>query len=114
MEQVYCNCCGSSNSRLVYQQPDGKYFPDEMFNIVECTDCGLGFLNPRPSISEIERFYPSEFFSDFSDNDHSDRYAEQARYLDDITQSVNKPKLLDIGCANGDFPRFMRSKGWKV
>lgn len=77
-------------------------------------DCGLGFLNPRPNIEEIGRFYPPEFFLDFSDNDHSNRYAEQARYLDDIAMSVPKPKLLDIGCANGDFPRFMLSKGWEV
>src|SRR5262249_55938482 len=24
------------------------------------------------------------------------------------------PLLLDIGCANGDFPRFMAARGWRV
>ncbi|MGR9105941.1 MAG: class I SAM-dependent methyltransferase [Gammaproteobacteria bacterium] len=114
MEFVSCNCCGGSNHRLAYQQPDWKYFPKEIFNVVECVDCGLGFVNPRPDINDIARYYPPSFFLDFSEKDHTTRYATQARYLEHITRKLQSPRLLDVGCANGDFPRFMRSKGWEV
>ena len=114
METVNCNCCGSSNFRKVYEKPDDKYFPEEWFTVVECLECGLGFVNPRPTIQEIGRYYPSAFFCDFEEKDHSQRYAEEARYLADIEYQKKTPRLLDLGCANGDFPRYMRSRGWDV
>lgn len=114
MEIVDCNCCGSSNLRKVYEKPDDKYFPEEWFTVVECLECGLGFVNPRPTTQEIGRYYPVAFFSDFEEKDHSQRYAEEARYLADIEYQKKIPRLLDLGCANGDFPRYMRSRGWDV
>ena len=114
METVNCNCCGSSNLRKIYEKPDEKYFPEEWFTVVECLECGLGFVNPRPTIQEIGRYYPSVFFRDFEEKDHSKRYREEARYLTDIECNKKRPRLLDLGCANGDFPRYMSSRGWDV
>jgi SAM-dependent methyltransferase len=117
LETVACNLCGSQRWRQVYRMPDTKYAKGEWFDVVACLDCGLGFVNPRPVASAMGRFYPGAFFADFEQKTahHLRRYAREAAFLDDVTASVEgKRRLLDIGCANGDFPRYMRARGWDV
>jgi SAM-dependent methyltransferase len=112
LESVACNLCGSLDLQPAYSQPDELFHPDEWFTVVECKSCGLGFVNPRPTRDAMNRYYPNEFYQTFDDPRHQQRYAEEATYLADIT---NTPRtLLDVGCANGDFARFMRNKGWSV
>jgi SAM-dependent methyltransferase len=114
METVKCNLCGSDDYRLVYSMPDARYSEDEWFHVVECTRCGLGFVNPRPTRSEMSRYYPSRFYEyfDAERHDHHSRYAAEAKFLLDVASG--NPLLLDLGCANGDFPRFMQGIGWGV
>lgn len=114
IETVPCNCCGSVRQRPVYRQPDALFHPDEWFTVVECLDCGLGFVNPRPTPGAIARHYPREFFDDFDETRHRARYAEEARFLPAADPHAPAPLLLDVGCANGDFPRFMQSRGWRA
>jgi SAM-dependent methyltransferase len=35
---------------------------EETFSIVQCNSCGLLYLNPRPSQSEIHAYYPSDYY----------------------------------------------------
>jgi len=95
----------------VYEVPDHLYYPEEKYTVVECLDCGLGFVNPRPSMQEMSRFYPSTFYDYFSEVDHTRRYENEYRYLGD---PFGSKLMLDVGCANGDFPRFVKAKGWSV
>ncbi|HVO67336.1 MAG TPA: class I SAM-dependent methyltransferase [Syntrophales bacterium] len=115
METVKCNLCGSDNYRVVYSMPEARYFVNEWFNVVECNYCGLGFVNPRPTRAEISKYYPSSFYDYFDDERdyHLRRYAAEARFLPRASSDYNK-LLLDIGCANGDFPRYMQQLGWEV
>jgi SAM-dependent methyltransferase len=113
METVVCNLCGGSKLRQVYRQPDVQFFPDRWFDIVECANCGLGFVNPRPSREEIGEYYPAEFFDSFEHPSNLARYAAQGRFLD-FANDRSPRRLLDVGCANGAFPRFMRDRGWTV
>ena len=115
METVKCNLCGSDNYQVMYSMPDARYCINDWFNIVECVNCGLGFVNPRPTITEMSRYYPSAFY-DYFDHErdyHQLRYAAEAKFLPEIA-SGNHKLLLDLGCANGDFPRFMQQLGWRV
>jgi len=115
METVKCNLCGSNNYRVIYSMPDARYFVDEWFNVVECVDCGLGFVNPRPTNSEMSKYYPSPFY-DYFDHErdyHWRRYTAEAKFLH-MGDSDNQRLLLDLGCANGDFPRYMQQLGWEV
>lgn len=116
MESVDCNLCGSRDLRPVYRVPDRKYYPDEWFTVVECTQCGLGFVNPRPTAAEIGKYYPKTFYDDFREHReyHERRYAIEASYLEGVEARSGLPRLLDVGCANGDFPRFMCARGWAV
>ena len=114
MELVKCNLCGSWEHSHVYSKPDTLYCKEEWFTVVECNKCGLGFVNPMPGSNEIGKYYPPVFY-DYFENEasyHLRRYQTESEYLSGIT--TEDKLLLDIGCANGDFPRFMLSKGWRV
>ncbi len=113
MEQVTCNLCGGDRLQTVYRQPDALFFPDRWFTVVECEGCGLGFVNPRPTRDEIAEYYPAAFFTSFEHPSHQKRYAVEAGYLPPAAPGAS-PRLLDIGCANGDFPRYMQQRGWQV
>lgn len=112
MEVVSCDLCGSSDYREVYRMPDILFHRDEWFLVVECAQCGLGFVNPRPTRQEIGKYYPDAFFDFFDEAWHQARYRREAEYLADLCRPG--ARLLDIGCANGDFPRLMRQRGWDV
>lgn len=117
MEVVACNLCGSTHYTGVYEMPDRRYFPDEFFTVVECNECGLGFVNPRPTFEEIQKYYPPEYYAvECSGNrkENLRRYAVEATYLREIERRGGPKKLLDLGCANGEFPRFMKARGWTV
>jgi cyclopropane fatty-acyl-phospholipid synthase-like methyltransferase len=118
LEQVACNLCGSVRLTPVYEIPDTRFFPDERFTVVECTDCGLGFVNPRPSFREMSKYYPIAYYQAPPSSGFRDyltrRYTAEARYLETVHARGGPKKLLDIGCGNGDFPRFMRARGWDV
>lgn len=62
METVNCNLCRSSDYRKVYEMPDRKFFREDYFTIVECEACGLGFVNPRPTLREIQKYYPAKYY----------------------------------------------------
>lgn len=112
MEEVSCDLCGSQRYSEIYRMPDILFHPDEWFSVVECAECGLGFTNPRPTRQEIGRYYPETFFEYFDQDWHEERYRREAEYLADI--SMPGARLLDLGCANGDFPRHMRRRGWDI
>jgi 2-polyprenyl-3-methyl-5-hydroxy-6-metoxy-1,4-benzoquinol methylase len=92
--------------------PDIHFHREEWFSIVECASCGLGFVNPRPTYTEMAKYYPAEFYQYFDDvKTHGPRYEHEAAFLG---EAAGEARLLDIGCANGDFPRFMKKRGWQV
>lgn len=116
-EEVACNLCGSDDYEFVYRKPDDLYFPDDWFDVVECRRCGLGFVNPRPSIDEISRYYPAEFYDALDDKAHLRRFELESRYLPGVgefAETDQPPFLLDVGCGPGGFARVMAEKGWRI
>src|SRR5260370_20467159 len=98
--------------------PDRRYFREEFFTVVECDQCGRGFVNPRPTIAEMQKYYPAEYYQKpltRSDDGYlRRRFTAEASFLKDLENGSGRKKLLDVGCANGDFPRFMAARGWEV
>lgn len=63
------------------------------------------------------KYYPPAYYEEeFASNQkyHQARYAREARYLREFETRSGSRRLLDVGCANGDFPRFMARRGWNV
>jgi SAM-dependent methyltransferase len=110
--------CGSELYTPVYAMPDREFFRNEFFTVVQCDRCGLGFLNPRPTAAEIQKYYPADYYQGPPEASHSRylkrRFTREARYLKELEQGRASRKLLVVGCANGEFPRFMAARGWQV
>ncbi|MBF0104193.1 MAG: class I SAM-dependent methyltransferase [Deltaproteobacteria bacterium] len=62
METVSCDLCGSSEYDDLFKQKDLFYrVSDEEFHMVRCRQCGLHYLNPRPTVSEMTHHYPDDY-----------------------------------------------------
>jgi len=55
LETASCNFCGSSSTTQFIQQWG--------FSIVRCTQCGLIYLNPRPTPAMISGFYAADYYA---------------------------------------------------
>jgi SAM-dependent methyltransferase len=118
LETVNCNLCGSTRHTAVYEMPDRKFFREEFFIVVQCDQCGLAFVNPRPTRLEIQKHYPPQYYQGPPTRSYSRylqrRFSAEASYLKALERDGVRRSLLDVGCGNGDFPRFMAARGWEV
>jgi 2-polyprenyl-3-methyl-5-hydroxy-6-metoxy-1,4-benzoquinol methylase len=116
-EHNVCNLCGADDTITLYvTKGKSKFSYPHPLPYVKCTQCGLVYTNPRPPKEIIEEQYESEHYRDQLPKD-------AARYLRKIlTNSVNRlvfvekykkgSRLLDVGCAQGNFISVARLKGW--
>ena len=54
MEQVRCVICGSEDHRPLFSKQSRG---GEAFTLVKCSRCGMRFVSPRPTGSEIGAYY---------------------------------------------------------
>ena len=68
LETVNCVLCGSQQSHVVVCQRDLSFdLSDQEFTVVCCDTCRLLYLNPRPTVSDIQRCYPPEYYPPAND-----------------------------------------------
>lgn len=117
MEYVCCDLCGSDNPVPLFERIDR--FSGKTFRYVMCQVCGLIYLNPRPNACELLSYYPSDYEA-YRPPDKSTAVARwrKQRALGILRRFVaryHQPgKLLDIGCATGEFLKEMQAHGWEV
>ena len=118
LEYVPCDLCGSLELRPLYTRPDGMI-------VVECANCALAFLNPRPKPQVIERLYDDAYFqksspnsdcgySNYLSDDGRRILLEQARFRLDALKRIWSPaakRCLEIGCATGEFCHVLAQCG---
>ncbi|WP_322793426.1 class I SAM-dependent methyltransferase [Bellilinea sp.] len=110
LEYTNCNFCNCNEYVSVNQIPDlllGNL--SNKFSFVKCVNCGLIYQNPRVTQQDILKFYPDSYESYQPINLNSSwlmgkilRYGLQKR-KGFVLKYRNSGKLLDIGCATGDF-----------
>lgn len=66
MEYINCNLCGEDNTHLLVKINDLHLKENKTFNLVQCKNCGLIYLNPRPTRQEINRYYPDQKYYSYS------------------------------------------------
>lgn len=107
LEYVDCDLCGSGKYKIRYKKPDTWLWLDQFeYPVVECLDCGLVYVNPRPREEFLHLFYPAGYHASRDTAEHLKRYEVQSRFLPELTNE----KILDIGCARGDFLIFLKNK----
>ncbi len=90
-------------------------------DIVRCSSCGLLSLEPFPAPAEIDSFYQDpEYYQKHFDFGFSGKaYGEEGRareyrgLLEGIRRNAAGKKMLEIGCAAGDFLDFASKNGFE-
>jgi 2-polyprenyl-3-methyl-5-hydroxy-6-metoxy-1,4-benzoquinol methylase len=126
--ETSCNWCGSTRHKLYTTGKEHEYdnTTDETFNVVQCEECGLIFLNPRPDVSELKTIYPINYYSygqqklkeAANPNSilHRLRYKGfQAKVQKSISLLPDRDsiKMLDIGCGDGHTLNIYREQAGK-
>lgn len=126
MEHVNCNICGHNDTKTLFRKNDKYLTTEDNFEIVECQNCGLIYLNPRPSKEEIYKFYPeiynwkdppvsttlvSKYLSFFEKWYRIHLLKGEAQKVLSFTGG-RKGKLLDVGCGAGDRLNIFRKMGF--
>jgi len=97
---------------------------DDKFNLYECDNCGIGFLNPMP-VGDASLFYPQNYLSSESTDEQIpnkmdlekwyryDQYRFDFKLLYRSTGvSLQKAEsFLDIGCGSGERVSFAKETG---
>ncbi len=134
-EFVSCELCGSDDHSVILKVQDKRHgYPGE-FNLVECNQCSLRFLNPRPTKGAMVDAYPADYVAHRRDETPStwripfawawDRY--QRLFLgsfypvfyfrEQFEQFANKgraPRILDVGCGSGSKLLYLKRAGWET
>lgn len=88
--------------------------------VVRCSACGLLYSNPRWKAEHLFGRYTEEYWQHYTDSVRDtafDPLLNEARwrnylsYLDLVRQTG---RLLDVGCATGEFLAAARSRGWET
>ena len=111
LEEVPCNSCGGRSTVAICTRPDGM-------KVVECSRCGLAYLNPRPRPDHVRLLYHADYFAgdgkteevgyceDYTDEKaryHLSKAAEQRIGLIGKHMDLQGKSLLEVGCATGEF-----------
>lgn len=123
MHKTACPLCGADRPQPAYHiTRDCQHGTRGPFHSVRCTECGVLYLNPRPSTTELSRYYPAEYAAYQREPLEGGRWwARWMRLygLDKrcraVSRLVSSGHLLDVGCATGDFLARMRRHGlWEL
>jgi hypothetical protein len=116
MEIVQCDLCGDNKPRPYMNTTDR--FSGKVYTLSICSNCKLIYLNPRPSQEEIGNYYPEEYeaYVVYGRNQQQMKARDTQNALQMQLDYVKKfhperGRLLDVGCATGNFLNFARH-GW--
>jgi len=115
MEYVKCALCGSENNSPILTAGDYRlHTTDEEFNLVQCRQCGLIYVNPRPIREEMDKFYPKEYYNE--QNQISKLVVKLVHYMkiQNTMSFKKKGRILDVGCGDGGFILHFKKRGWEV
>ena len=119
-----CPGCGDPGVRTLFRARDRLYrTTDKNFLVVECKNCRLIRLEPRPSLQELALYYPGEYwYAPQADAASQLEEAYRRFVLRDhvnfvmraVQDSGEKGLLLDVGCGGGLLLRMLRERGLPV
>jgi ubiquinone/menaquinone biosynthesis C-methylase UbiE len=110
--EVRCPVCDSEKYRVVYESTLGSSLPDlgykfapshlKTYRIVRCLHCGHRYCSPLPR--QLFKGYIDVEDSEYLRNEPQ-RLATAEKVMGVLRKYKNGGRLLDVGCATGDFLR---------
>lgn len=118
LERTLCCICGIDDTEQIGAGEDFEYrTTDDTFTAVKCRSCSLVYLDPRPTLADMETIYPPNYHAfDFTEDDfglvHKIRSRLEARRLLDYCGDLpDGARILDVGCGDGFHLRLLREFG---
>ena len=118
---IECPICNNTNFENHINSIDYSV-SKEKFSIVKCVSCNFHFTNPRPTDSELGKYYISDHY--ISHNNTSKNLFEKTyQFIRNIaikgkhklvTSYFKTGTILDIGCGTGDFLNTFKIKNWET
>lgn len=111
-----CNLCGAAAKK--WTKPIREHGGDEAwFTLAKCAGCGLVFLDPPPGEAELNR-RSAAYQAAIDDVLQRVRQTRVGRLGLKMLRQARRPpgtpgKLLDIGCAQGQYLAYVSSLGWE-
>jgi len=119
LEETPCGLCGSARSQVLVQARDPLGISEEDFTVVRCEECGLAYLNPRPTPEALKAFYPEGYWWSGEKRGLLARLEE--RYRNGLLKKELRPlrkrlppgsRILDVGCGQGDMMLLLKEAGY--
>lgn len=117
-----CPICGNQERDFIFEQNFAE-IPGITFlkgyDVVKCGTCGFYYADGIPDQRSFDAYYKNQSkYEEIVDTLSDAKRARFEQSLAFITDSVSKQgadfekmKIADIGCATGDFLRFLKEKG---
>lgn len=133
-----CEICGSNDFKFLFEGKDKLLEVPGRFNVVECDNCNVQFLNPQPSYEKLGPYYDNKkyyslkkidkhsyktklklflynlYFSEPNKNYFCRLFFSPIKFMVRKTIIKESKKLLDIGCGSGQFLYEMQQCGLDV
>jgi len=114
-----CPVCGSSAIRLAYRATTTRGSDGREWQVDECTNCSLGFMNPQPTWDEMQEYYSTSYEAYKPDHGAvaaEEELANEARRTGRFrhVEIIPGMKVLDVGCGGGLFLRVAARLGARV
>lgn len=125
-QETQCSLCGKVTATQILTDCDKRFATDDHeYAIVRCDNCGLVRLSPRPDDQHLGSYYPGDFYSYRKNKQQSPGLKQRLRKWKNqriVTEKLNiihkhilpPGKLLDVGCAAGEFLAHAKKHGWEV
>ena len=126
LENVNCDLCESNSYTHLFEGMDYRFGRKEKYSVVKCKNCGLIYINPRPTAESVLKLYEENYTPE--NNLKILPKIEKAKwkivlkkiwhkingqYVDEIISKA-EGKVLDIGCSNGYLLLSLKQKGCEV
>jgi len=101
---IACNLCGADDT--------APWAVRNGMSVIKCRQCGLIYVNPRVDDPNPDDIYDTSYFDYYKLTEWANgkTFIRRVKLLEKY--SPGKGRILDVGCAIGDFMQVAKSRGW--
>ena len=120
-----CPICGHKERTQLFQQRFASIEHVTFltgYDVVQCENCGFLFADQIPEQEQFDEYYRSSSKYEVDYTGHIplasmiEYYRHSLGFFESVLQGIGRDpkrsKIVDIGCATGDFLQFMKENGY--